>query len=161
MAFVHLHVHSEYSLLDGFCRIDRAAKRAREMGQTALAITDHGVMYGAVAFYKACLEDLIRMVAPFAPHFAEELWEVTGHKSSVFDEEYPAFDEKALVKDEVEYAIQINSKIKAKLMIPEGLSDEDIQDTVCAYPEIAEAIAGKTIRKCIIVKGRLVNLIVG
>ena len=54
MAFVHLHVHSEYSLLDGFCRIDRAAKRVREMGQTALAITDHGVMYGAVAFYKAC-----------------------------------------------------------------------------------------------------------
>jgi leucyl-tRNA synthetase len=53
------------------------------------------------------------------------------------------------------------SKIKAKLMIPEGLSDEDIKDTVCAYQEIAEAIAGKTIKKCIIVKGRLVNLIVG
>ena len=53
MAFVHLHVHSEYSLLDGACRIDAMAEAAREMGQTALAITDHGVMYGAVAFYKA------------------------------------------------------------------------------------------------------------
>ena len=62
MAFVHLHVHSEYSLLDGFCRIDRAAKRAREMGQTALAITDHGVMYGAVAFYKACIAAGIKPV---------------------------------------------------------------------------------------------------
>ena len=67
----------------------------------------------------------------------------------------------ALVKDEVEYAVQVNSKIKAKLMIPEGLSDEDIQDTVCAYPEIAELIAGKSVKKCIIVRGRLVNLIVG
>ena len=54
MAFVHLHVHSEYSLLDGACRISRLAEQAKALGQTALAITDHGVMYGAVAFYKAC-----------------------------------------------------------------------------------------------------------
>lgn len=56
MAFVHLHVHSEYSLLDGACRIQEMAKRAREMGQDALAITDHGVMYGVVDFYRACRE---------------------------------------------------------------------------------------------------------
>ena len=54
MAFVHLHVHTEYSLLDGACRTDRLAQRAKELGQSAIAITDHGVMYGAVAFYKAC-----------------------------------------------------------------------------------------------------------
>ncbi len=114
-----------------------------------------------VNFYKACVNDLILMLAPFAPQFSEELWEITGHKDSVFEEVYPAFDETALVKDETEYAVQVNSKIKAKIMIPEGLSDEDIQTTACAYPEIAELIAGKTIKKCIIVKGRLVNLIVG
>ncbi len=54
MSFVHLHVHSEYSLLDGACRISQLAKRAKEMGQDALAITDHGVMYGVVDFYRAC-----------------------------------------------------------------------------------------------------------
>lgn len=54
MSFVHLHVHTEYSLLDGDCRIEQLVSRAKELGQTALAITDHGVMYGAVAFYKAC-----------------------------------------------------------------------------------------------------------
>ena len=54
MSFVHLHVHTEYSLLDGACRIDRVALRAKELGMPALAVTDHGVMYGAVAFYKAC-----------------------------------------------------------------------------------------------------------
>ena len=53
MSFVHLHVHSEYSLLDGACRIDEMAAYAAELGQSALAITDHGVMYGAVAFFKA------------------------------------------------------------------------------------------------------------
>ena len=53
MAFVHLHVHSEFSLLDGACRIDKLVQKASDLGQTAIAVTDHGVMYGAVAFYKA------------------------------------------------------------------------------------------------------------
>jgi len=114
-----------------------------------------------VAFYKTCVEDLIRMLTPFAPHLSEELWEITGHKSSVMEESYPLVDEQALIKDEIEYAVQVNSKIKAKMMIPEGLSDEDIQATVCAYPEIAELLEGKTVKKCIIVKGRLINLIIG
>ena len=62
MSFVHLHVHSEYSLLDGACRIKDLARRAKELGQTALAITDHGVMYGAVAFYRACISEGIRPI---------------------------------------------------------------------------------------------------
>ncbi len=62
MGFVHLHVHTEYSLLDGACRIDKIAEKAAELGQTALAVTDHGVMYGAVAFYKACKEAGIKPI---------------------------------------------------------------------------------------------------
>ena len=62
MSFVHLHVHTEYSLLDGACRIDKIAQRAKELGQTALAVTDHGVMYGVVAFYKACKEAGIKPI---------------------------------------------------------------------------------------------------
>ena len=55
MGFVHLHVHTEYSLLDGACRIGSLVERVKELGQTAIAITDHGVMYGVVDFYKANL----------------------------------------------------------------------------------------------------------
>ena len=62
MSFVHLHVHTEYSLLDGFCRIDGLAKRVRELGQTAVAITDHGVMYGAVDFYRACKKEGVKPI---------------------------------------------------------------------------------------------------
>ncbi|MCR5663512.1 MAG: DNA polymerase III subunit alpha [Oscillospiraceae bacterium] len=72
MSFTHLHVHSEYSLLDGACRIGRLAERARELGQSALALTDHGVMYGAVAFYKACraagVKPIIGCEVYVAPH---------------------------------------------------------------------------------------------
>ena len=62
MAFTHLHVHSEYSLLDGACRIKDLPARAKEMGQTSLAITDHGAMYGAIAFYKECLQEGIKPI---------------------------------------------------------------------------------------------------
>ncbi len=62
MPFVHLHVHTEYSLLDGACRIPELAKRVKELGQTAVAITDHGVMYGAVDFYRACKEEGIHPI---------------------------------------------------------------------------------------------------
>ena len=72
MAFVHLHVHSEYSLLDGACRTERLPSRAKELGQTAVALTDHGVMYGAVAFYKACeaagVKPIIGCEVYVAPH---------------------------------------------------------------------------------------------
>ena len=62
MAFVHLHVHSEFSLLDGACRIGRLAARAKELGQTALAITDHGVMYGVIDFYRAAKAEGIKPI---------------------------------------------------------------------------------------------------
>ncbi|MBP1758332.1 MAG: polymerase alpha subunit, partial [Firmicutes bacterium] len=62
MSFVHLHVHTEYSLLDGACRIRDLVRRAKALGQTALAITDHGVMYGVIDFYKACLDEGIKPI---------------------------------------------------------------------------------------------------
>ena len=62
MAFVHLHLHTEYSLLDGACRIQDLVKRVKELGQTAVAITDHGVMYGCVDFYKACVAEDIHPI---------------------------------------------------------------------------------------------------
>jgi len=62
MSFVHLHVHTEYSLLDGFCKINGLAKRVKELGQTAAAVTDHGVMYGAIDFYRACKAEGIKPI---------------------------------------------------------------------------------------------------
>ena len=71
MAFVHLHVHSEYSLLDGACRIEGLVRRARELGQEAIAITDHGVMYGVVDFYKAARREGIRPILGCEVYVAE------------------------------------------------------------------------------------------
>ena len=62
MPFVHLHLHSEYSLLDGACRVTDIPRRARELGQTAVAITDHGAMYGVVDFYRACKNEGVKPI---------------------------------------------------------------------------------------------------
>ena len=114
-----------------------------------------------VKFLKECADDLVRLFAPFAPHFSEELWEILGHKESVFSEKYPVADEKALVKDETEYAVQINSKIRARLMMGKDMTKEEIETAAKADPEIAAQLEGKTIKKCVIVPGRLVNFIIG
>lgn len=114
-----------------------------------------------VPFLKDCISDLIKLIAPCTPAFSEELWEITGHNTSVFEERYPLVNEKALVKDEVEYAVQVNSKIKAKVMIAKELDNAAIQEYVCQQEEIKPFLVGKSVKKCIIVPGRLVNLIVG
>ena len=84
--FVHLHVHSEYSLLDGACRVTDIPKKAKREGHTAVAITDHGVMYGAVAFYRACKEEGIKpiigcevYVAPRSRFDREGKIDASGH----------------------------------------------------------------------------------
>lgn len=113
--------------------------------------------------FRNVTEDLIKLLAPAAPAFCEELWERLGHTNnfSIFNESFPVCDEKALVKDETEYAVQINSRIKCKMMIANGLSNEEIEKAVCSNAEIAPLLAGKSIKKCIIVPNRLVNLIIG
>ena len=62
MSFVHLHNHTEYSLLDGACRIPKLVQRVKELGQTAVAITDHGTMYGVIDFYRACKAEGVKPV---------------------------------------------------------------------------------------------------
>jgi len=103
------------------------------------------------------IKDLILLFAPFAPHFSEELNEMMGGKESVFNQRYPIYDEKALKLDEVEYAVQINSKIKNKVMISSDASNEEIE--AIAKEAVKEFLNGQTVVKAIIIPGRLVNLI--
>lgn len=118
-----------------------------------------GIAEKDIAFFKDCIRDLLLLLAPFAPHFSEELWEQTGKKYSIFDQSYPVFDPAALEREETEYAIQINSKIKTKLTLAKGLSETEIKAAVLADATIHSLTEGKVIRKFIIVPGRLVNII--
>jgi leucyl-tRNA synthetase len=112
------------------------------------------------SFLKDAVIDFIKLIAPFAPHFAEEQWEFIGMNYSVFNEEWPTFDPNALVKDEIEIAIQVNGKIKAKMNIASGLSEDEIKETALNSDDIKSFLVDKEVKKVIVVKGRLVNIVV-
>ena len=105
-------------------------------------------------------KNLILLLAPFAPHFCEEIWETLGNKSSIFSKQYPVCDEKALVRDEVEVAVQINSKMKSKIMLANGLTEEQIKELLFKNEKLSKELDGKQIKKLIIVPKRLINIIV-
>ncbi|NLM33956.1 MAG: leucine--tRNA ligase [Clostridiales bacterium] len=116
-------------------------------------------------FLKEAIEDYIKLLAPFAPHFSEEMWNTLNPNEdskaySVFNAKWPVFDPAALVKDEVEIAIQVNGKIKNKIMIAADLSEEEIKTAALEDSSIKAITEGKTIVKVIVIKGRLVNIVV-
>jgi len=111
-------------------------------------------------FLKESINDFVRILAPFAPHFSEEMWSILGNNSSIFNEAWPIFDPNALIKEEVEIAIQVNGKIKARINIPANLDDKAIETEALNDSLIKDATNGKTIVKVIVIKGRLVNIVV-
>ena len=112
------------------------------------------------ALISEAAKDLIIMLAPFVPHITEELWEIIGGQGSVHDQSWVSYDEKALVKDETEIVVQINGKVKDKMMISTGLSDDEIKAIALENDKIKELTDGKQVLKVIVVKGKLVNIVV-
>ena len=110
--------------------------------------------------FKQTFIDLILLLAPCAPHFCEEIWEMFGNKKSIFTASYPVEEEKWLVKDENEVAVQVNSKIKTKIVIPNGITEDEIREILLKDDKVAPFIEGKEIKKIIIIPRRLINVIV-
>ena len=109
---------------------------------------------------KEVLELLVLMLAPFAPHLGEELWQRLGHQASVHLQSWPEYDEKALQVSEVEIVVQINGKVRGRLHVPVGLDKDAVQKLVLEEGQIARHLEGKEIVKVISVPDKLVNLVV-
>ncbi|MBI5640049.1 MAG: leucine--tRNA ligase [Nitrospirae bacterium] len=107
------------------------------------------------------IETTLCLISPFTPHIAEELWTAMGNEPGISGQRWPVWDEELSKEDEVELVIQMNGKLKGKLMIPAGAADEDAKKLALNDPKIAEAIGGREIKKVIVVKGRLVNIVLG
>ncbi|NOX57316.1 MAG: leucine--tRNA ligase [Planctomycetes bacterium] len=105
------------------------------------------------------LEAFVLLISPFTPHVAEELWSRLGHNGSVSKESWPVFDESLAKDDMVEIAIQVMGKVKARIEVPADADEKTLEDLALANASIQAAIAGKTVRKVIAIKGRLVNIV--
>ncbi len=114
-----------------------------------------------VAFLAAVVNDLIRLMAPFAPHFSEEMWERLGNSYSVFHEAWPTFDPAALVRDVIEMPVQVNGRLRDKIEVAADASEEEIREIALAAEKVVPYLEGVAVRKVIIIPKRVVNIVVG
>ncbi|MGJ8731356.1 leucine--tRNA ligase [Listeria aquatica] len=115
--------------------------------------------YKAETVPKAYAFGFIQLLAPIAPHVAEEIWEIFGHSESISYQAWPTYDESKLVEDEVEIVLQVNGKVKAKEIVSKTMSKDELEKVALANERIQAETGGKTIRKVIAVPGKLVNIV--
>ncbi|MHC4104671.1 MAG: leucine--tRNA ligase [Planctomycetota bacterium] len=109
---------------------------------------------------KTVAEKFVLILAPFAPHIAEELWEILGHCESLSYEQWPEYDKNLIKEKEIELAVQVNGKIKDRIVVSAEADEEEIKQKALASEKVAAALAGKSPRKIIVIKSRLVNIVV-
>ncbi len=104
-------------------------------------------------------EALVLMLAPLAPHIAEELWQKLGHEDTLTYAPFPVADERYLVADTVEYPIQVNGKVRSRVTVAADAAQEDIRAAALADEKVVAALDGAEPKKVIVVPGRLVNVV--
>jgi leucyl-tRNA synthetase len=113
-----------------------------------------------LAVMRFAVDTVILLLSPIVPHFSEELWQALGHDQSVLQEKWPTYTEKALVKDQLLIVIQVNGKLRSRFTIDAGADDETIKSRALADERVQKFIEGRSIKKTIVVKKKLVNIVV-
>jgi leucyl-tRNA synthetase len=114
----------------------------------------------AAAVMKLAMEATVKLLSPMVPHFAEELWRATGHQESVLLAEWPVYEESALKTEEMLIVVQVNGKLRGRFTIEADAGEEAIKERALADEQVRKFIEGKPIRKVIVVKNKLVNIVV-
>jgi leucyl-tRNA synthetase len=109
---------------------------------------------------REAIELLLLVLAPFTPHVAEELWHRLGHSESIHRQLWPAYDEAATKAEEITVVVQVNGKVRDRVVVPAGSETEAVKERVLAQPRVQEYVANKTIVKTVVVPGKLVNIVV-
>ena len=104
-------------------------------------------------------ETFLLLLSPLAPHIAEELWQRLGHQESLAHEPWPSFDEAALVQQEITWIVQVNGKMRAKMVLPASVEGETLRQAVLGDERIAKWLTGRAPRDVIIVPKKLVNIV--
>ena len=107
------------------------------------------------------MDKFLIILTPFAPHMAEELWSMKGNRGLVVEQRWPGYDEEAMAVDEVPIVVQINGKVRDKFKVPQGQAKEETEKMALAREKIAERLEGRSVRKVIVVPGKLVNIVAG
>jgi leucyl-tRNA synthetase len=106
------------------------------------------------------LDALVRMLAPFAPHAGEELWERLGHRGGLSAATWPAFDAAVAKAEQIVIPVQVNGKVRSRLTVPADITEQELERLALADPAVMAHTRGKTVRKVVVAKGRLVSVVV-
>jgi leucyl-tRNA synthetase len=106
------------------------------------------------------LEPFVLVLAPFAPHLAEELWQALGKKHTLAYEPWPVYDPSLIAEDQLEVPVQVNGKVRARVTVDAKTSADELKAVALGEPRIQELIKGKQVQKVIVVPGKLVNIVV-
>lgn len=109
--------------------------------------------------HSGVIRSLVLMLAPFAPHLCEELWEKAGSRTSIFKEAWPKFDSKALITEEYNLVVQINGKVRSRILLPADLEEKQIKEKVLSDEKVKKWLAGKSVQKVILVPKKLMNIV--
>ena len=131
-----------------------------EMVNEMYDYTADGVDKKQLTVLRSAIDALTLLMAPFAPHFSDEIWESLGNRGSTANAAWPLYNPEAIVLSEITVVVQVNGKMRSKLMLPAGTSDRDIEAAALADPKVMEYTNGKTPKKVIVVQGKLVNVVV-
>ncbi len=114
-----------------------------------------------LAALREAVETLLTLLAPFAPHLSEELWAMTGHRESIFAQPWPTYDPKIAQADEILVVVQVNGRLRSRLILPAGASEEQMRQAALADPQTCRWLEGKPVRRIVTVPKKLVNIVVG
>lgn len=109
---------------------------------------------------RSAMEKLVLLLSPYAPHIAEELWQLLGHEKTLTYEPWPEYDEAATRDNTVEIPVQIQGKLRSRIVVPAGADRAELEQAAKADPKVAELLAGKEIVKTVVVPGRTVNFVI-
>jgi leucyl-tRNA synthetase len=157
--------------------IEPTAEQSRIIARTVAAVTDDleamrfntaisRLMEFTNAFTagdvrpKSAMETLVLLLSPLAPHIAEELWQILGHSNTLAYELWPNYDPELLKDPEIEIPVQINGKLRGRVVVPAGSESETIEGAARADERIAALLEGKTVHKVVVVPGKLINFVV-
>ena len=115
---------------------------------------------GTIAVLKEAIEALVRMLSPFAPHMAEELWEMLGHAGGIVAAGWPEYDEAVAKAEELVIPVQINGKLRGRVTVPADISEDDLRAQALADPQFRSYLEGRTVKKVVVANGRLVSIVV-
>ncbi|WP_068276194.1 leucine--tRNA ligase [Aldersonia kunmingensis] len=138
---------------------DYAALRDNTAGAKLIELNNHLTKAYPDGAPRSVVEPLVLMLAPLAPHIAEELWERLGHLESLASGPFPAADPQYLVAETVEYPIQVNGKVRSKVTVPSDATADEVEALALADEKIVALLGGKAPRKVIVVPGRMVNVV--